>query len=154
MKKTLFLVLSMLFTLCVFAQDRDVDFVRGGASHSANLPMFGFETVRKAPAKLGMPIHGYMPVSKQAVPMKAGDGTTLFGEVVYSTKMDTPESPITWGLYSFPATAGTVFTEKLIHNTICANGGGAYRKGKLHFVSYYEGYEPGSLMYLYFCTLA
>lgn len=153
MKKTLFLVLSMLFTLCIFAQDRDVDFVRGGASHSANLPMFGFETVRKAPAKLGMPIHGYMPVSKQAVPMKAGDGTTLFGEVVYSTKMDTPESPITWGLYSFPATAGTVFTEKLIHNTICANGGGAYRKGKLHFVSYYEGYEPGSLLYLYFCTL-
>ena len=25
-----------------------------------------------------------------------------------------------------------------IHNTLCANGGGTYRKGKLYFTSYYE----------------
>ena len=71
--------------------------------------------------------------------MRAGDGTTLYGEVTFSNSMNTPSADaIRWGLYSFPASANTSFTQLTLHNTLCANGGGAYRKGNLHFTSYYE----------------
>lgn len=89
------------------------------------------------------------------MPLKAGDGTTLYGELTYSASMDdieNPETAIQWGLYSFPAQENTTFTKLAVHNTLCANGGGAYRKGKLHFTSYYED-MGGDLGYLYFCTM-
>ena len=63
------------------------------------------------------------------------------------------DDAIQWGLYSFPAEERTSFTQLLLHNSICANGGGAYHDGKLYFVSYYEGIEPGTFLYLYFCIL-
>ena len=90
---------------------------------------------------------------KAPVPMRAGDGTTLYGEVTFSNSMNTPSADaIQWGLYSFPASANTSFTQLTLHNTLCANGGGAYRKGNLHFTSYYEDMS-GELGYLYFCTM-
>lgn len=114
---------------------------------------FGQETVRRNSP-------GTIPVLKPqlkknaVVKRAAGDGTTLYGEVTYSTLMNGDSGDaIKWGVYSFPAQANTTFTEKLLHTSICANGGGAYRKGKLYFTSYYEGWEPGMLQYLYFCTL-
>ncbi|MDE6527236.1 MAG: fibronectin type III domain-containing protein, partial [Muribaculaceae bacterium] len=87
------------------------------------------------------------------VPARAGDGTTLYGEVTYSNSMNVPSADaIQWGLYSFKASENTSFTQLVLHNTLCANGGGAYRKGKLHFTSYYEDMS-GELGYLYFCTM-
>lgn len=83
--------------------------------------------------------------------MKAGDGTILYGEMTFSDLM-TEEGGLAWGLYSFPAQDGTTFSNLTLHNTICANGGGAYRKGKLHFVSYYED-MGGALGYLYLVTM-
>lgn len=87
--------------------------------------------------------------ARKSVPLKAGDGTTLYGEVAYSNLMN--ETTLSWGVYSFPAQANMTVTQKFLHTSICANGGGAYRKGKLHFTSYYEG--VAGLSYLYFCTL-
>ena len=71
------------------------------------------------------------------MPLKAGDGTTRYGEVAYSNLMN--ETTLSWGVYSFPAQADMKVTQKFLHTSICANGGGAYRKGKLYFTSYYEG---------------
>ncbi|MDE6682839.1 MAG: hypothetical protein K2J87_05385, partial [Muribaculaceae bacterium] len=82
-----------------------------------------------------------------------GDGTTIYGEVTHSNSMDvlTPDG-ITWGLYSFNATSPITMTPVTIHNTLCANGGGTYRKGKLYFTSYYED-MGGNLGYLYFIEM-
>lgn len=93
---------------------------------------------------------------KKAVPTVVGDGTILYGEVVHSTEMDNsddPDNAIKWGVYSYPAQEGTTFTNQLLHTAICANGGGTYANGKLYFTSYYEGWEPGMLLYLYFCIV-
>lgn len=85
--------------------------------------------------------------------MRLGDGTTLYGEVTYSRSMDqNTEDAITWGLYSFKAQSPTTFTPLSIHTSLCANGGGTYRKGKEYFTSYYEDFT-GQLGYLYFCEL-
>lgn len=55
---------------------------------------------------------------KAPVPMRAGDGTTLYGEVTFSNSMNTPSADaIQWGLYSFPASANTSFTQLTLHNT-------------------------------------
>ncbi len=73
--------------------------------------------------------------------------------MTFSNSMNTPSADaIQWGLYSFPASANTSFTQLTLHNTLCANGGGAYRKGNLHFTSYYEDMSGGT-GYLYFCTM-
>lgn len=82
-----------------------------------------------------------------------GDGTTIYGEVTHSNSMDvlSPEG-LTWGLYSFNASNPMTVTPVTIHNTLCANGGGTYRKGKLYFTSYYED-MGGNLGYLYFVEL-
>lgn len=86
-------------------------------------------------------------------PMKVGDGTLLYGEVTYSNSMNEASADaITWGLYSFPAASSTTFTPLSIHPSLCANGGGTYRKGKEYFTSYYEDFT-GELGYLYFCEV-
>lgn len=124
----------------------------GFSSHKVNVP-FGFETIRQDHQSLK--VQRPLLARKKAVPTVVGDGTTLYGEVTYSTLMDdqtNPEDALKWGLYSFKAQSGTDFTSKLIHKSICANGGGTYANGKLYFTSYYEGMD-GNLAYLYFCVL-
>lgn len=82
-----------------------------------------------------------------------GDGTTIYGEVTHSKSMDvTTADGLAWGLYSFNASDPMTVTPITIHNTLCANGGGAYRKGKLYFTSYYEDFT-GTLGYLYFIEM-
>ncbi len=82
-----------------------------------------------------------------------GDGTTIYGEVTHSNSMDVLTTDgITWGLYSFNASSPITMTPVTIHNTLCANGGGTYRKGKLYFTSYYED-MGGNLGYLYFIEM-
>lgn len=82
-----------------------------------------------------------------------GDGTTIYGEVTHSNAMDvTTADGLAWGLYSFNASDPMTVTPLTIHNTLCANGGGTYRKGKLYFTSYYEDYT-GTLGYLYFIEM-
>ncbi len=83
-----------------------------------------------------------------------GDGTTIYGEVTYSGSMDDPNNPnaIAWGLYSFDAQSPITVSPISLHTTLCANGGGTYRKGKLYFTSYYEGFS-GTLEYLYFIEM-
>ncbi len=82
-----------------------------------------------------------------------GDGTTIYGEVTHSNSMDvTTADGLAWGLYSFNASSPMTVTPLTIHNTLCANGGGTYRKGKLYFTSYYEDFT-GTLGYLYFIEM-
>ena len=82
-----------------------------------------------------------------------GDGTTIYGEVTHSNSMDvTSADGLAWGLYSFNASSPMTVTPVTIHNTLCANGGGTYRKGKLYFTSYYED-MGGNLGYLYFIEM-
>lgn len=83
------------------------------------------------------------------VPTVPGDGTVLYGEVTFSNSMNTTDgSGLAWGLYSFPAQSPMTVTPLHIDNTLCANGGGAYRKGKLYYTSYYED-MTGALGFLY-----
>lgn len=87
------------------------------------------------------------------VPVIEGDGTTLYGEVTHSNAMDvTVADGLKWGLYSFNASSPMTVKPLTIHNSICANGGGTYRKGKLYFTSYYED-MTGALGYLYFIEM-
>lgn len=87
------------------------------------------------------------------VPTVTGDGTTIYGEVTHSNSMDvTTADGLKWGLYSFNASSPMTVTPLTIHNTLCANGGGTYRKGKLYFTSYYED-MTGALGYLYFIEM-
>ena len=82
-----------------------------------------------------------------------GDGTIIYGEVTHSNSMDvTTADGLAWGLYSFNASDPMTVTPISIHNTLCANGGGTYRKGKLYFTSYYED-MGGNLGYLYFIEM-
>lgn len=114
----------------------------------------GYESHPAKSANTAISILNTKKLPSAPVPFKAGDGTTLYGELTYSTNMDDGNNPdaLAWGLYSFPARENTAATKLTLHNTLCANGGGAYRKGKLHFVSYYED-MGGNLGYLYFCTM-
>lgn len=129
--------------------------VRSGDSQSHRVAVpWGVETVR--PNHKSIKTARPSLARRKTVPTVVGDGTTLYGEVVHSTAMDdsdNPETAIKWGLYSFQAQAGTAFTNHLMHTSICANGGGTYANGKLYFTSYYEGWEPGMLLYLYFCVV-
>lgn len=87
------------------------------------------------------------------VPTVTGDGTTIYGEVTHSNSMDiTSADGLAWGLYSFNASSPMTVSPLSIHNTLCANGGGTYRKGKLYFTSYYED-MTGALGYLYFIEM-
>lgn len=86
------------------------------------------------------------------VPTVTGDGTTIYGEVTYSSSMDNDQGELAWGLYSFNASSPMTVTPLTLHNTLCANGGGTYRKGKLYFTSYYED-MTGNLGYLYFIEM-
>ena len=87
------------------------------------------------------------------VPTVTGDGTTIDGEVTHSKSLDvTTADGLKWGLYSFNASSPMTVTPLTIHNTLCANGGGTYRKGKLYFTSYYED-MTGALGYLYFIEM-
>lgn len=122
------------------------------ASQKVKVP-FGFET--NSPPHKSLKISRPFLSREKTVPTVDGDGTTLYGEVVHSTLMDDqtdPENAIKWGLYSYKAQSGTDFTCKLMHKSICANGGGTYANGKLYFTSYYEGMD-GNLAYLYFCVV-
>ena len=99
-------------------------------------------------------MQGGVKIDKPVPVMKAGDGTVLYGELCYTSLWDREdgEVEINYGLYSFPASAGLTVSEKYIHKTIPAMGGGAYdNNGTLYFTSYYEG--PYGLAFLYFCAL-
>lgn len=99
----------------------------------------------------GAPNDGAQRVRR--VPTATGDGTTIYGEVTHSYSMDvTTEDGLAWGLYSFNASSPMTVTPLNIHNTLCANGGGTYRKGKVYFTSYYEDFT-GQLGYLYFIEM-
>lgn len=92
-------------------------------------------------------------VRTRRVPTTPGDGTTIYGEVTHSNSMDvTSADGLKWGLYSFNASSPMTVSPLTIHNTLCANGGGTYRKGKLYFTSYYEDMS-GALGYLYFIEM-
>lgn len=151
MLKFLFVLIASLFSLAGMTQTSHAEGSR--AERNAQTVQKGWTLDKKSFRTTGNRNPGEISPKKK-ISTTAGDGTVLYGEQVYSTLMNgDSEDDIKWGLYSFPAKAQTTFTEKLIHNTICANGGGAYHNGKLYFVSYYEGFEPGTFLYLYFCIL-
>lgn len=112
---------------------------------------FGKETTRPIMRKANN-LEVVNEKAKAPVVMKAGDGTTIYGELCYTSLWEVDEDGVLdWGVYSFPASANTSVTPHYTHTSIQANGGGAYHNGKLYFTSYYEG--PVDLLYLYFCVL-
>lgn len=136
--RSLVLLMTLAFTGVLYAQDAVKALVTPGKA-------LGKETVKftRTPGSSQVTT----PRSRQ-VPMRAGDGTILYGEVVYSDNMD---EDLQWGLYSFPAQSDLTLTQILDQKSISANGGGAYANGKVYFTSYYDG--GFGLSYLYFCTL-
>lgn len=104
-------------------------------------------------ATVGAVIAGAGSQKALQVPNVSGDGTTIYGEVTFSNSMNVTSSEgLAWGLYSFNAGSPMTVSPLTIHNTLCANGGGTYRKGKVYFTSYYQD-MTGSLGYLYFIEL-
>lgn len=124
----------------------------GTSSHfNPNKFTLGKETMRPASHAVSSLEVVNAPAKSPAV-MKAGDGTTIYGELCYTSLWEVDDDGVLdWGVYSFPASAGTSVTPHYIHTVLQANGGGAYHNGKLYFTSYYEG--PVELLYLYFCVL-
>lgn len=158
MKKLCFLVVAFFATITMYAGNneqikalRDNETIRTGSSSFT----FGKETHPVKGRKVSqLEVVNAQP-QKQQVKMNAGDGTTIYGELCYSSLWEDEDAVadglLDWGVYSFPAQANTTLKEEFLHQTIQANGGGAYHDGKLYFTSYYEG--PFQLLYLYFCTL-
>ena len=64
--------------------------IGGFSSHKVNVP-FGFETTRQNHQSLK--VQRPLLARKKAVPTVVGDGTTLYGEVTYSTLMDDQTNP-------------------------------------------------------------
>lgn len=153
MKKLLLIVTLIFSSMCVLANDGLLKARKGGAPVKTGVSAFSFghESFRDLGRKTSsLEVMG----GKEQAPvvMRAGDGTTIYGELVYSDLWNVDEDGVLdWGVYSFPAQANTSVTKHHIHNTLQANGGGAYHNGKLYFTSYYEGFE--GLWYLYFCIL-
>jgi len=151
-------ILTVIFTLlfplmCIQANNEPTKALRGGKPVHTGTPatFLGNETFRDIERQTSN-LEVFGQKEQAPVVMRAGDGTTIFGEMVFSSLWHTDEDAVfDWGVYSFPAQANTTLTQHHLHTTIQANGGGAYHNGKLYFTSYYEGYE--SLWYLYFCTL-
>lgn len=152
--RKLTIIFTLLFSLMsIHANSGQLKALRGGKSGHTGTSVFSFgkETFRDSERKVtNLEVMGGK--EKAPVIMKAGDGTTIFGELVYSDLWNTDDDAVfEWGVWSFPAQANTTLTKHHVHSTIQANGGGAYHNGKLYFTSYYEG--PESLWYLYFCVL-
>lgn len=137
------MLVALVFSGSIQAQDAARTF--RGAKVAPTSKMFGREAVKASQAASGLK----SKAKARKVPMKAGDGTTLYGEVVYSDLMT---EDLSWGLYSFPAKENLTLTQVYKQKAISANGGGAYNNGKLYFTSYYDG-GFGTIQYLYFCTL-
>lgn len=157
MKKTFYTLLALLAlapaTLSAHPGQRSFQGHEVASEAVTRTSLSSLETYRRPSFINAAKAHTQGATRKAPVPMRAGDGTTLYGEVTFSNSMNTPSADaIQWGLYSFPASSNTAFTQLTLHNTLCANGGGAYRKGKLHFTSYYEDMS-GELGYLYFCSM-
>lgn len=66
--------------------------------------------------------------------MVAGDGTTLYGNLVYSSTWTEDNAPI--GIYSFKSAEGSSIEPVVVNDMILATGGGTWGEGKYHFVSY------------------
>ncbi len=159
MKKLCLLIIALFATITMYASgDEAIKALRGKeTTHTGSSSfVFGKETHPVPGRKTSqLEVVNATPASKQQVKMNAGDGTTIYGELCYSSLWENEEEVadglLDWGVYSFPAQANTSLKEEYLHRTIQANGGGAYHDGKLYFTSYYEG--PFQLLYLYFCTL-
>ena len=159
MKKLCLLIIALFATITMYANgDEAFKALRGKeTTHTGSSSfVFGKETHPVHGRKVSqLEVVNASPASKQQVKMNTGDGTTIYGELCYSSLWENEEEVadglLDWGVYSFPAQANTSLKEEYLHRTIQANGGGAYHDGKLYFTSYYEG--PFQLLYLYFCTL-
>ena len=152
--KKLLLIVTLIFTsMCVLANDGQIKARKGGVPVKTGISSFsfGYESFQELGRKTSS--LEVMGAKEQApVVMRAGDGTTIYGELIYSDLWNTDDDGVLdWGVWSFPAQANTTISKLHIHNTLQANGGGAYHNGKLYFTSYYEG--PEGLWYLYFCVL-
>lgn len=155
MKKTFLSLVLLLVAFILHAEGNTAmqkSLRNGSAVDAVNSISFTLgKEVRPVAGHRSTPLE-VMGIDKKAMPvMKAGDGTTLYGELCYTAKWESDVSEMRYGLYTFPASANTSLTEKFVHSSLPAFGGGAYGNGKLYFTSYYEG--PVGLYYLYFCTM-
>ncbi len=82
-----------------------------------------------------------LPQAKAPVMRVLGDGTTIYGSLIYSDAW--LGGGAAYGLYTFPASATP--TAKLVEDfgSYEANGGGAYHDGKYYFNSYVYTDEMG-----------
>lgn len=153
--KKLIITLTLLFTvLSTFANTGQFKALRGGNSGNTGTSVFSLGKEKFRDNERNVTNLEVMGGKENAAPvvMKAGDGTTIYGELCYSSLWNVDDDGVLdWGVWSFPAQANTSATKQFIHQSLQANGGGAYHNGKLYFTSYYEG--PVGLYYLYFCIL-
>ncbi|MDE6277280.1 MAG: choice-of-anchor J domain-containing protein, partial [Muribaculaceae bacterium] len=70
-----------------------------------------------------------------------GDGTTIYGSVIYSDAWIGQSAQ--WGIYTFSASATPSPTPYVVFGSYEANGGGAYLDGKYYFNSYVYTEEMG-----------
>lgn len=112
----------------------------------------GKEMLPERGSKVAHPFNRVSSGEKYIPQFNTGDGTTLYGELLYSDLWNVDDaSVLKYGVYSFPAGKIEAIKEEHLHTELAANGGGAYMKGNLYFTSYFEG--PESLWTLYFCSL-
>lgn len=82
-----------------------------------------------------------LPQAKAPVMRVLGDGTTIYGSLIYSDAW--LGGSAAYGLYTFPASANPKATLVEDFGSYEANGGGAYHDGKYYFNSYVYTDEMG-----------
>ena len=107
-------IATLLFCLCTNAQTVDNSNLRINRSVYGNTRMLHeIESIRNEKKSTSVQSPRKGEKANSSVLRSQGDGTMLYGEVVYSNLMNVDqEDAITWGLYSFPAQANTTFTKK------------------------------------------
>lgn len=102
--------------------------------------MLKMKTVSKKSALRSFAPFSTLPMSSkasfQAPAFATGDGTLIYGNVIFASNWTEEDAPV--GIYSFPASANTSLNDVAIDENIQANGGGVYVDGKYCFVSYIE----------------
>ncbi|MCH5222190.1 MAG: choice-of-anchor J domain-containing protein [Muribaculaceae bacterium] len=84
-------------------------------------------------------------------PMRVlGDGTTIYGSVIYSSAWRAAE----YGLYTFKASSNPEISKYMAIESYQANGGGTYADGKYYYNSYVYDDEGGwGYTFSTFCTV-
>lgn len=90
------------------------------------------------------------PAAVSAPLMAAGDGTTIYGSLIFAASWDYYDEPV--GIYSFKAAEAPGVTGVYVDELAMANAGGVYIDGKYHCINYIELWGAMSAEYNVFDT--